>query len=285
MTSPVALSRVELSCVVPAYNSAPLLARTLMSIVTQEGVTPEVVVVDDSTTAEVRRLVDGLAGLYPNIRYRPGARTGNPVDNWNAGLDQASGRWLMVVHHDDFFCDPRFLRRSVDRLAAGEGDVLATAHCLAGRAGHSRFALAAAVAGILRLKPASLYAINWIGPPAAMIFPAEPSLRFDRRLGWLVDVDFFVRLLRPGVRLIRETEICLVSLRHGEQFYTAQGDPHMLKLREIRLLWASDPDRLGPWRLLTLLYAASRVAPWRWPQSRVNPPGPSTPSATARTGS
>ncbi len=272
--------RPELSCVVPAYNSVPLLARTLMSIVTQSAITPEVVVSDDSTTPEVRAFVDGLAGLYPNVRYFPGARTGNPVDNWNAGLSRATGRWRMVVHHDDFFCDPGCLRRAVARLAAGEGEVLALGHGPAGRAGTSRFALAAALARGLKLKPWSLYAINWIGPPAAVMFPADPAITFDARLCWLVDVDLFARLLRPGVRLIRDEAMCLVSLRHAEQI-TARIDTHLLKLREIRFLWAVDPDRLGPWRVLSLAYAACRVAPWRWKHSRVTPV-PSIPNATAR---
>jgi len=116
-----------------------------------------------------------------------------------------------------------------------------------------------------------------------MMFPEEPAIRFDARLGWLVDVDFFVRLLRPGVRLIRDQAVCLVSLRHGDQI-TARIDPHLQKLREIRLLWAVDPERLGPWRGLSLAYAASRVAPWRWKTTRVTP-APSTPNATARTDS
>jgi glycosyltransferase involved in cell wall biosynthesis len=283
MTSPVETGPVEVSCVVPAYNSVPLLARTLMSIVTQSGVTPEVVVVDDSTEPGVRAFVEGLAGLYPNLLYCPGARTGNPVDNWNAGLDRVTGRYQMVVHHDDFFCDPGCLRRAVDRLAAGEGEVLAFGHGLAGRAGPSRFGLASALARGLKLKPWSLYAINWIGPPAAVMFPAEPAIRFDPRLCWLVDVDFYARLLRPGVRLIRDEAVCLVSLRHADQI-TARIDTHLLKLREIRLLWAVDPDRLGPWRALSLAYAACRVAPWQWRLSRVSP-APPTPNATARTDS
>ena len=275
--------RPEISCVVPAYQSVPLLARTLMSIVTQVDITAEVVVTDDSTAPDVRAFVEGLARLYPNIRYFPGARTGNPVDNWNAGLDRATGAYRVVVHHDDFFCDPACLRRAVDRLAAGEGDVLAFGHGAAGAAGSSRFGLASALARGLRLKPRSLYALNWIGPPAAVVFAAEPAIRFDPRLCWLVDVDFYARLLRPGARLIRDEAVCLVSLRHTGQI-TARIDTHLLKLREIRLLWAVDPDRLGPFRALSLAYAATRVAPWRWALSRVSP-DPSTPSARARTGS
>ena len=277
--------RPEISCVVPAYQSPALLARTLMSIVTQTSVAPEIIVADDSTEADVRRLVEGLAGLYPNIRYVPGARTGNPVDNWNLGLDQAAGRRVMLVHHDDFFCDSGFLRRALDRLDRGEGEVLAAGHGLAGRGARSRFALASTLASRLRLGPWTLYAINWIGPPAVVMFPREPVIRFDARLCWLVDVDFYVRLLRPGVRLIRDEALSVVSLRHAGQI-TARVDARLLTLREIQLLGATDRGRLGPLPALLLAYAASRVPPWRWrrPEAALRADR-SIPSATARTGS
>ena len=275
--------RPEVSCVVPAYQSPALLARALMSIVTQSDIRAEVIVVDDSTQPEVRMLVEGLAGLYPDIRYYPGARTGNPVDNWNAGLSRATGRYLMVVHHDDFFCDAGFLRRAVDRLAGGEGEVLVGGHGRAGRPGSSRFGLAAALARGLRLKPWALYAINWLGPPSVTMFAADPAIRFDARLCWLVDVDFYVRLLRPGVRLIRDEGVSLIALRHLDQI-SARIDARLLTLREIQMLRDTDRERLGPWPELLLAYAASRVPPWRWrrPALKVGPP---IPSATARTDS
>jgi glycosyltransferase involved in cell wall biosynthesis len=275
--------RPEVSCVVPAYQSAALLARTLMSIVTQSDIRAEVVVVDDSTRPEVRVLVEGLAGLYPEIRYYPGARTGNPVDNWNAGLARATSRYVMVVHHDDFFCDNGFLRRAVDRLDRGEGEVVVAGHGLAGRPGPSRFALASALAKTLRLKPWTLYAINWLGPPSVTMFAADPAIRFDARLCWLVDVDFYVRLLRSRVRLIRDEGVSLIALRHAGQI-TARVDARLLTLRELQMLRDTDPHRLGPWPALLLAYAASRVPPWRWRRPALKS-GQSIPSATARTDS
>jgi glycosyltransferase involved in cell wall biosynthesis len=273
----------EICCVVPAFQSAPLLARTLMSIVTQFDITPDVVVVDDSTEPGVRTLVEGLAGLFPNIRYFPGARTGNPVDNWNVGLNHARGRFLMVVHHDDFFCDAGFLRRAVDRLASGEGEVLVAGHGLAGRPGRSRFSLASFLARRLKLKPWSLYAINWLGPPSVMMFAAEPKIRFDARLCWLVDVDFYARLLKPGVRLICDAGVSLISLRHADQI-TARVDSRMLTLRELQLLRATDRERLGPWPGLLLAYAACRVSPWLWRRPATTA-GRSIPNARVRTDS
>lgn len=260
-----------------------MLARALMSIVTQSDITPDVVVVDDSTEPGVRTLVEGLAGLYPNIRYFPGARTGNPVDNWNCGLDHARGHYQMVVHHDDFFCDAGFLRRAVDRLASGEGEVVVAGHGLAGRPGRSRYDLGSFLARRLNLRPWALYAINWLGPPSVTMFAAEPKIRFDARLCWLVDVDFYVRLLTPDVRLIRDAGVSLIAMRHEGQI-TARVDARMLTLRELQMLRDTDRERLGPWPGLLLAYAASRVSPWLWRRPAVMA-GPSTPSARVRTDS
>jgi len=39
-------------------------------------------------------------------------------------------------------------------------------------------------------------AANRIGPPSVTIFKKEDSLYFDRRMQWLVDIDFYIRYLK-----------------------------------------------------------------------------------------
>lgn len=39
-------------------------------------------------------------------------------------------------------------------------------------------------------------AANRIGPPSVVIFKKEDSLYFDRRMQWLVDIDFYIRYLK-----------------------------------------------------------------------------------------
>jgi glycosyltransferase involved in cell wall biosynthesis len=254
----------EISCIVPAYQSVPLLARALMSILTQEDVSPQTVVVDDSTSPDIKAFVEGLNKIYPQLEYYQGARTGNPVDNWNAGLDRARGQYCVLVHHDDFLLDKRYLRRAIDALRERGAQVFAGGHVLAGASGGSRFAVASGLARLLGHAPWTLYVMNWIGPTAAVVFEATRAPRFDRRLCWLVDVDFYFRLLRQGGRLIRREEPCVVSLWHAEQI-SRKVDGRLLQLRELAWLRGESPDRMAPWQFgLAIACAALRVPPWLW---------------------
>jgi glycosyltransferase involved in cell wall biosynthesis len=239
----------ELSCIIPTFESAPLAARCLISIATQAGICPEIVVSDDSRSDAVRDMVRGLATLFPNIRYVEGARTGNPVDNWNHGLDHACGRYRVLVHHDEFYLEPHCLRRAVDRLDREDGRVLLMGHRSVGEDQRSRYGLADRVARRLGYAPWTLYVLNWIGPTAAVVYGGKPDLRFDPRLQWTVDVDFYYRLLDGGV--LRDPSASVVSHRHGGQI-SARVERFGTIEKEIAWLAATYPGRLTRRQTLTL---------------------------------
>jgi glycosyltransferase involved in cell wall biosynthesis len=235
-----------------------------MSILTQADISPHAVVIDDSSGTDVKIFVEQLQKIYPDVEYHDGPRSGNPVDNWNAGLDRARGSYCILVHHDDFLLDKGYLRRAVDGLRDRHAGVLVGGHSLAGLPVKSRFALAARLARLLRFAPWSLYAMNWIGPTAAVVFQTTRAPRFDRRLCWLADVDFYYRLLSQGRELIRDGATCVVSQRHDEQI-TQRVDSRLLHLRELAMLREETPDLLEPWQFnAAIACAAVRVPVWLW---------------------
>jgi glycosyltransferase involved in cell wall biosynthesis len=106
----------EISCVVPTYDRADLAARCLTSIAAQRDTAIEIIVTDDSPSPAIRDLVDALAPFTSSMRFLEGPRTGNPVDNWNAGLGEARAPLHVLIHQDEFLVDPLYLRRAVDAL-------------------------------------------------------------------------------------------------------------------------------------------------------------------------
>ncbi|MBV8594050.1 MAG: glycosyltransferase family 2 protein, partial [Caulobacteraceae bacterium] len=122
----------EISCVVPTYESLVMARRCLASISRQEAVRVQIVVTDDSIRPDVRADLQRLARSTPGAEYYPGPRSGNPADNWNAGLERARGRYSVLIHHDEALADPTFLRRAVDRLEAEGAHVLVGDHALEG---------------------------------------------------------------------------------------------------------------------------------------------------------
>jgi len=233
----------EVSCVIPAFENLNLLARCVNSAVVQKDVRLEVVVSDDSVSAAVRDLVTALSGDFPQLRYEMGPRSGNPVDNWNSGLDHARGGVCVVLHHDEFLLDTGYLRRAADLLGnPGVAAVLAGTE-VTSLTRPSRFAAVAGAARRLGRPAWLLPSFNWIGPTAAFVFRA--GHRFDPSYVYLVDVEFYRRVLRTG-RLEALDGVQVGSLGHHGAQITARIDPRALARLEVERMARADIPVMGP---------------------------------------
>lgn len=249
----------KISCVIPTYENVGLAEQCIRAAAAQRGVAIEIVVSDDSASDAVRALTARLARDHPQILYGPGARTGNPVDNWNAGLDRARGDYAVMIHHDETLVDPDYLRRAAEALEATGARLLVSDLDVRSLSG-SRFPLVVRVARLLRLPSWTLYLLNWIGPTAVVVFPLAGQPRFDRRLVWNSDVDFYARLFRRHGEIVRDSALAVTTMRHAEQI-TARISPRRLGLEELRLLSKAEPGRLAPWQYrLVVGFARLRLA-------------------------
>jgi glycosyltransferase involved in cell wall biosynthesis len=242
----------EISCVVPSWDRPDLLARCLTSVAAQRGVALEIIVTDDSGSSGSRDVAAALLPLAPDLRYVEGPRTGNPVDNWNAGLALARSSLLVLVHHDEFLVDPDYLRRAVDALNRSGAAASAAGVAVIGVERPSRYGLVAPIArrvpGARRLLPL----INWIGPTAAFVFRA--GTRFDPRFAQLADVEFYGRVLATGP-LVRLPGVSVGSLGcHGDQI-SARIDRAGLALQELALLASRQPPAIS--RLEQMAFSAA----------------------------
>jgi glycosyltransferase involved in cell wall biosynthesis len=108
----------DVSVVVPTYNRAPLLRESLESLLAQEGVALEVVVVDDGSTDETPALLGGWSD--PRLRYLARPHAGIAAAR-NAGIAAARGAYV-AFHDSDDRALPGRLARPVDFLR-GHPDV------------------------------------------------------------------------------------------------------------------------------------------------------------------
>jgi glycosyltransferase involved in cell wall biosynthesis len=218
----------EITCVIPTFEQPDLLERCLRSVAAQTGVSTEIIVTDDSRHPAVRDRVAALA--LPEVRYLHGARSGNPVDNWNLGLSQAQGRVGVLVHHDEFLIDQTYFRRAVDRLADPEIAAVIGRCRVKGVSRSSRFALATRIGRAAGGPAWILPTLNWIGPTAAFVFRRGPL--FDPALVQLVDVDLYRRVLATGRAAMLDGD-CVGSLGHHAAQITASIDPRQAARGEI----------------------------------------------------
>ncbi|BFM39497.1 glycosyltransferase family 2 protein [Synechocystis sp. LKSZ1] len=103
-----------LSICIPAYNRPVWLRRGLESIAESAGVGIEVVITDDSDTDQGRDIAaEVFAGWSGVWRYEHHERPLGMAQNWNRAIQWATGRYVVILHDDDFF-----VAGGLDRLVA-----------------------------------------------------------------------------------------------------------------------------------------------------------------------
>ena len=103
---------IKVSIIIPLYNKADCIARTLSSVLTQSFSDFEVIVVDDGSTDNGAEIVTKHSD--PRIRLVTQKNAG-PGAARNAGFSASTGRYVVFLDADDEF-GPDFLEASIDNL-------------------------------------------------------------------------------------------------------------------------------------------------------------------------
>src|SRR6476620_3195330 len=89
------------SVIVPTHNRVRLLPLTLQSVLWQQGVQLEVIVVDDASAADVRGTVEALDD--PRVRVLRQELPQGVCMARNRGVAEAGGSWVAFVDDDDLW--------------------------------------------------------------------------------------------------------------------------------------------------------------------------------------
>lgn len=104
------MSKSKVSVVIPAYNAAKTLARTIESVRRQTFGDHEVIVVDDGSSDETQELI----GRYPDVRYFHQDKSGAAAAR-NRGIQESRGEFVAFLDSDDEWL-PEKLQKQVDLL-------------------------------------------------------------------------------------------------------------------------------------------------------------------------
>ena len=94
------MDKNRLSIIVPVYNAEEYLDRCLISILEQDFVSYEVILVDDGSTDSSPMICDRYSATDPRFRTIH-KENGGVSSARNAGLDLAKGEYVMFVDSDD----------------------------------------------------------------------------------------------------------------------------------------------------------------------------------------
>lgn len=209
---------MKFSIVIPTYNQLELLKRALGSVMQQEHADYEVIITDDSTNDLIKHYVQSLGDA--RIAWYRHQGNGNAAENWNYGLQQATGQYIILMHHDEAMTGSDYLCRLQQQMAAGAGIAISQVAVITGSQKKSR-RLSKLLLPLTLRWPALLFLVNAIGPTACLTFSRQLMQPFNTRLRWLVDVEWYYRLLRSrkgsSARSIQSIPSLIIESRHGHE--------------------------------------------------------------------
>lgn len=206
----------KVSICIPAYKQPDSIMRTLESIKRQDFLDFEVVVSDDTPDESVYRACERFRTCFP-IQYLKNDKSLGSPGNWNRAVDAASGKYIKIMHHDDYFSDSASLGAFVALLDEHPGAAFAfSGSNNVDENGMLRFVHSAKKKQVeaLRHDQKVLFFGNFIGAPSATIYKKDLGVRFDENLKWVVDLDFYYSILRLNSHFCY-TEKPLVSVCIG----------------------------------------------------------------------
>jgi glycosyltransferase involved in cell wall biosynthesis len=200
----------KVSICIPAYNQTKYLKKVLDSVFEQTFTDFEVIVSDDSTTEVVAELVQEYQKGGHIIRYfrnRPGL--GSPK-NWNFAIQQAKGEYIKMMHHDDWFITSDALRKLVTEADRHENALVFSGGESCRMHGTSIHLPNPSIVDRFQKQPMDILKGNFIGGPSGVLFRNRGFL-FDENLKWIVDIDFYIQLLKNDFTLVYLKEVLYAS--------------------------------------------------------------------------
>lgn len=191
------MSSPPVSVIVPTYNAAGFLPRTIESVLQQGWRDYELIVIDNASTDATPAVLQNIRD--PRVRCFRNATNIGMVNNINKGVELATGRLGIVLCADDHW-HPDFLQRSLELQRSSPGlcftnsvvvrDGIESPH----RNVHSRRARISAPRLIRHLQGI---------PLSSLMFPLRgDASRFDPRLPFNCDLEFVLRsMIRDGQSL------------------------------------------------------------------------------------
>jgi glycosyltransferase involved in cell wall biosynthesis len=200
----------------------------------------DVVICDDSSSNEVEEFIKGL-DQKEKIKYvRNEQKLGSSL-NTNRCIVNATGNYVKLMHHDDYFSHKGALSAFVAAIESNPDAKAAFSDSLVQdeRSGDiRRHSINEERFSEIKKNPLLLMLGNSIGAPSACIFRKPIAASFDPAFIWLMDIDFYISLLKESDLWIH-IPLPLITTTHGAVHQVTAGclrNPRV-ELKEYSLLF------------------------------------------------
>lgn len=101
--------QTDITVLMPAFNSAPVIQRAIASVLQQRGPSFDFMIIDDGSTDSTCSIVRSYAD--PRIRLIENGENRGVASTLNRGLDLAKGKYILRMDSDDICYPSRFTRQ------------------------------------------------------------------------------------------------------------------------------------------------------------------------------
>jgi glycosyltransferase involved in cell wall biosynthesis len=211
----------KISVCIPAYKNAAFLKRSLDALVSQTFKAVEVILSDDSPDDSVLQIAEEYKPRLNIIYIKNNPAKGTPA-NWNFTMQQASGKYIKLIHDDDWLAADDALQLYYDCLEANPSiDFCFSAFYNVNLGTGKKEPVFCSTPDLLLLRknPLNLFKKNFIGPPSGVFQRNNGHILYDEHLKWLVDFEGYIRFLGKKSNFIYLNK-CLVNIGLGEEQVT-----------------------------------------------------------------
>jgi hypothetical protein len=189
------MNEVTISICIPAYKRVNYLKRLIESVIIQDYTDFELIISDDSDDDSVFKLISDYSDKI-NIRYFKNEKPWGTPGNWNFAISQAKGQWIKLMHDDDWFASTDSLAFFAERIKEGNQFIFsAYNNCYEDTSHTTEIFLPSRVKNRIIKHPELLFAGNVIGPPSVTMLNRSIVEKYDEKLKWFVDIEFYIRVL------------------------------------------------------------------------------------------
>lgn len=207
------------SICIPAYKNIGHLQRLLESVWAQTFKDFEIVITDDTPNDSVQQ----WCMQHPKasgIRYFKNESALGTPENWNESIRQARGQWIKLMHNDDWLPSPEALEIFARHIHQHPH---VSFFFSAFQNVHSSTGIAQVVRmndiDTRRLKASELNLFHkvYVGNPSCTVVKRCLNLCYDARYKFVVDFEYYIRLIRHTRQWHYIDEVLLSIGFHDEQ--------------------------------------------------------------------
>lgn len=187
-----------ISIIIPLYNKANIIERTIQSVLSQSYKDFEIVVVDDGSTDESKDIVLSIKDSRIKYLYK---ENGGVSSARNFGLYNAKGEWIMFLDSDDFLCEESLSIYSLIIDKQGFDIIVGNFYKIEGR--HKYLYSSYKLKSGIYFKPTKELWLKRIYCRPGNFLVKKEKLQtldlYDENLSYSEDTDFCIRLISTSI--------------------------------------------------------------------------------------